>query len=458
MLAATCRRWCREFILAGISRELHRSSKRLFLDRSSVAVFFAAVAICFMSAAMRDRLNRLPFAEEAIIAGHLIHGDGFLSPYDASPKAPPTCYSVPIYPLIIAGAYRVVGASHAVLALLTINSLSFGVIVAGVFRLGRFYVSSLAGWLSALFLVVHPVLLYFVTDWWDSYVALAIFVGLIVAVAQTPPRRWPGYALIGATMGVLSLTNPSYALSYPLLILIALRPQNWRQRFSGSTVCLAGFIVVLTPWTIRNALVFDRFIPLRGGTGYYLWLGNQPSATGWLEGDMLLAGPAVNEAERALILSLGEPKYFDLCDARMKQEYRDAPGEFWLRSAKRFCFVFMSDPTKAYLPIPMMNDFRWKQIYVDRAALHGAVMLLGFAGLWTAWRLRLKCLWIFGAGVLAEIPFVFTFGSDRYNLPMRVILLFFAGILFACLIHRIRRGVWPAPKDHGDPTKSSSPI
>ena len=284
--------------LWGISQDSPRSRKSLFSDRSSIAVFAATVAICFISAAMRDRLNRLPFAEEAIIAGHLIHGDGFLSPYDASPNAPPTCYSAPIYPIIIAAAYRIVGTTHAVLALLTVNALSFGVIAAGVFRLGRRYVSSTTGWLAALFLVVNPVLLYFVTDWWDSYVALAMFVGLIVAAAETPPWRLQGSALVGAMMGVLSLTNPSYALSYPLLIVVGLRGQNWRRRFAGILVCAVGFIVVLSPWTIRNALVFDRFIPVRGGAGYYLWLGNQPSATGWLEGDMLQAGPAVDRGER----------------------------------------------------------------------------------------------------------------------------------------------------------------
>ena len=142
---------------------------------------------------------------------------------------------------------------------------------------------------------------------------------------------------------------------------------------------------------------------------------------------------------------MGEPRYFDLCDARLKQEYREAPGEFWLRSAKRFCFLFMSDPTKAYLPFPMMRDVRWKQVYVDRALLHGAGLLLGLAGMWTAWRLRLGCHWIFVAAFLAEIPFIFTFGSDRYNLPMRVILVWFAGVFFACLIHRVWRGSWPAP-------------
>ena len=284
------------------------------------------MAICFISAAMRHRLNRLPFAEEAIIAGHLIHGDGFLSPYDASPKArqPATARRFIRWSLRRRISSR---ALRAVPVLLAVNSASFGVIAAGIFRLGRFYLSPLAGWVAALLLAVHPVLLYFITDWWDSYVALAIFIALIVVAAEMPKwRRMPGCALMGAMMGVLSLTNPSYLLSYPLLILFGLRGLSWRQRLSGVAVCLAGFIVVLTPWTIRNAFVFDRFIPVRGGAGYYLWLGNQPAATGWLEGDMLNAGPAVSHSERALILTMGEPKYFDLCDARLKREYGMLPG------------------------------------------------------------------------------------------------------------------------------------
>jgi hypothetical protein len=450
-IAAACPRGCKAFILAGINQELHRLSRHPIIDRSSLAVFFATVAICFISAVLRDRLHRLPFAEEAVIAGHLIHGDGFLSPYDDSPKAPPSCYSAPIYPLIIAGTYRVFGVGHAILALLTVNALSFAVIVAGVFRLARFYLSPLASWLATAFLLVHPALLYFVTDWWDSYVALAIFVALLVWVAERPPRKPVGYGLLGIFLGLLALTNPSYLFSFPLLVLIALRGQKLRFKARGVAFAVAGFILVLVPWTIRNAMVFERFIPLRGGVGYQAWLGNQPSATGWLEGEALETGPPGSPGERSLILTLGEPRYFDLCNQRLEQEYDDAPGRFWLLSIKRFCFIFMSDPTKAYLPFPLMKDVRWDQIYVDRAVLHGFGLLLGVAGVWIAWRLRLKCIWIFAATILAEIPFVFTFSSDRYNLPMRVTLLLFAGIFIACLIERARRGVWPAPKN-------SSPI
>ncbi len=202
------------------------------VDRGVLAVFVAVVTICFVSAALRHRLNRPPFAEEAAIAIHLANGDGFSSPYDASHRAPPTSISAPVYPLIMAAAYRLGGISHVVLLLLAINAVCFGVIVCGVFHLGRYYVSPVSGWMAGMLLVVHPVLLYFVTDWWDSYLSLAIFVVLIVSAVEARKtanvRR--ACSFMGATMGALSLTNPSYALSYPLLILTALGGRSRRAR------------------------------------------------------------------------------------------------------------------------------------------------------------------------------------------------------------------------------------
>ena len=440
--------WGGAIILADISLESRHSPNGKWMDRSTLAVFLIGVSFCFVSAVLRDRLNRLPFAEEAIVAGHLIHGDGFLSPYDASPGAPPSCYCAPIYPLIIAGAFRILGTSHAIVGLLIVNAISFGVIVSGVFSLARFYVSLLAGWIAVALLLVHPVLIYFITDWWDTYVALAIFVGLLVAAALPFGRRWRwGCVVMGTAMGLLSLTNASYALAYPLIVLIALRQLDWRRRVLGIGICCISFAIVLSPWAIRNFVAFDRFIPVRGGTAYYLWLGNQPDAFGWLDADAVRAGPAFDHRERAMILMMGEPAYFDLCGFRLKEVYSSDPEEFWARSARRLLFVFMSDPTRSYLPFPLLSDRKIQEIYIDRALLHGAVMLLGLAGMWTAWRLKLRCGWIFAAGILAEVPFIFSFGSDRYNLPMRVILLFFAAILIACVIQRVRCGSWTTRRE-----------
>jgi hypothetical protein len=431
-----------------IAHESPSSSGKGVFGWDVVFVFFAVVLISVDSARLRDRLDRPPFAEEARIAGHLIHGDGFLSPYDALPNAPASCYSPPVYPGIITVAYWLGGMAHAVRILLAVNSISFGVIGAGVYWLGKFYVSTLAGGLAAALLAFHPVMLYFVTDWWDSFVALAMFVGLLVAAARQPSWRKliRASALIGVEMGILSLTNPSYVLSYPLLVLVGLRGRPGREKMLGIFAALGSFALVLTPWTIRNLATFDRFYFVRDGAGFQMWLGIQPKANGWLDGEMLRVSPAVDEKERALILEMGEPAYFDLCTERMKEEYNVAPQNFWIRSAKRFCFVFVSDPTRAFLPFPMMRNILWRNIYWDRAALSVGATLLGLAGLLTVWRLGLGCAWIFFAGFLAEIPFFFTAVSDRYNLPMRVMLILFAGIFLGCVIERLWNGKWPESK------------
>jgi 4-amino-4-deoxy-L-arabinose transferase-like glycosyltransferase len=437
------------FTIEKVHQNLSSPLKSRFRDPSVIAVFFVTVCISFVSAVLRERLNHLPFAEEAVIAGHLIHGDGFLSPYDASPGAPPSCYSPPLYPLCIAAAYRVAGVSHAILVLLTLNAICFGVIAAGFFWLGRYYLSPLAGYLAAFFIVTNPVVLYFATDWWDTFPALAIFVVLLVIAARSSewsrPRRV--CAAMGGLMGLLALFNASYAFSYPLLIFYGLRKQPWRERFAGAAIGFLVFAAVIAPWTVRNFVVLDRLYFVRGGAGLQAWIGNQPGGSGWLDGDMLQAAPSANLHERALILRMGEPRYFDLCDAKVKRQYVDDPGRFWIRSGWRFLFVFLSDPTKAYLPLPIMNDVRWKQTYVDRAMLHGLTALLGLTGMWAAWRWKTGCEWIALATFLAELPFIFVAGSDRYNLPMRVCLLFFAAILLGGILHRLRFGEWPSSRN-----------
>jgi hypothetical protein len=422
------------------------ANKRIF-DRATLLVFLAAVAVSFISATLRNRLHNLPFAEEAIIAGHLIHGDGFLSPYDASPQAPPSCYSPPLYPLCIELAYRIAGVSRAIPVLLMLNSICFGVIAAGAFWLGRFYRSTLAGVLAALLIVSNPILLYFATDWWDSFVALAIYVALLPAAAIGATRHARRAAgAMGAAMGVLSLFNPSYALSFPVLILVTVRREAWKQRIIAAVVSLLAFAVVLAPWTIRNYRLFDRLYFVRDGFSLQVWEGMQSLSSGWLDGDMLQVNPSLSARERNLVLRLGEPAYFDLCSQRVEQAIRANPAAFLRRSLYRIYFIFMSDPTRAFLPLPMMNDVRWQQIYVDRAILHGAMTLLGFAGLYMSWRLRFGCGWIFLATLLAEAAFVVSVGADRYSLPMDVVLLFYAGVFLNALFTRLRTGGWPAPR------------
>src|SRR5205814_1946091 len=83
----------------------------------------AAVAAVYVVLATPGSLD-----EEPRVGAHLALGHGFLSPLDPSPSAEPTAWVPPLYPLLCAGVYRVLGVetAAAVRALLLINAACLG--------------------------------------------------------------------------------------------------------------------------------------------------------------------------------------------------------------------------------------------------------------------------------------------------------------------------------------------
>jgi len=48
---------------------------------------------------------------------------------------------------------------------------------------------------------------------------------------------------------------------------------DWRQSLSCAAIFLLGLIVIVAPWTIRNAVALDRFVPISTGGGQVLYAG-----------------------------------------------------------------------------------------------------------------------------------------------------------------------------------------
>jgi hypothetical protein len=414
---------------------------------------FAAVAIVSMCVSLcRGRMDHQPSYEEAGIASHLLRGEGFSSPWFAGPQAPPTAYCPPVYPVLIAEAYELAGpnARLASVLLLILNSSCFAAIAVALHCLGRQFASPLAGALAALLLLIHPTFLFFAGDYWDSFVALAIFFWLVLLAARLARRQHPMFrcAVVGVGMGILSLTCASYALSYPLLVLIAVRGLPLRRRLAGIAIAAGMWALVLTPWTFRNYHVFHRVYYVRDELNFELSSSNPPLATGWFDASLASANPWFNSGERDLLLRLGEQGYFDLCGQRFAAEYRAAPRAFWFRVVRRIEYLFISDPSDAAQAYPMLPGWRWRGVVIDRLLLNTLTAMAGLAGVWVSWRLRLRCTWVFGAALLTQVPFLFVAVSDRYVLPLRAALLFFAAILCWGVWHRAAHGQWPVAANH----------
>ena len=80
----------------------------------------------------------------------------------------------------------------------------------------------------------------------------------------------------GALLGATALTRPEYlpfAAVFGLLALVRVgRRRSWRLGLVSAALLVGTFALVLAPWTVRNYVVLDRFVPVTTGGGKALFV------------------------------------------------------------------------------------------------------------------------------------------------------------------------------------------
>jgi len=88
----------------------------------------------------------------------------------------------------------------------------------------------------------------------------------------------------GLLLGATALIRPEYlvvGIAFVVLAGIRMgRERGWRPGVAAGSVLLAGLVVVLLPWTVRNAIELDRFAPVSTGGGKALYVGTYLPADG----------------------------------------------------------------------------------------------------------------------------------------------------------------------------------
>jgi Dolichyl-phosphate-mannose-protein mannosyltransferase len=228
----------------------------------------------------RELLGTVAFENETgNIAYSLATGQGFSSPFRR--ETGPTAWMAPVYPLLVAGVFRVFGifTAGSFLAIVFLNALFSASVCIPVFLAGKrisgLGAASGAAWLWALF--PNAVMMPF--EWvWDTCLAALLGALLfwstveLVDSAQRA-RNWCGYGLL---WGFTLMTNPSLGLLLPFLLGWAAYRGRHSSKFSLWKPGLATGIAILccVPWTARNYAAFHKFVPLRSNFPLELYIGN----------------------------------------------------------------------------------------------------------------------------------------------------------------------------------------
>lgn len=420
-----------------------------------VGIAVAIWGAVYLQLAGLDR--RAPSAEQTDIAIHLMRGHGFRSPFSESSEAPPSAWSPPVYPVVLAAAYGVWGSPdrpvtvEAVRWLGWLNAAALGVVAGcGYVLVRRGFAERAAvvgGGLAAVGLAAHPMVLRFVGDYWDGMLSLAMFfVALVWADPRTGTKGLGACAGIGGLLGLLLLTNTAYVFAAAgLVCVIAVTGGGLAAGLRRGLYAVAAIGVVLAPWTLRNLAAFETVMLVRSGAGFELWLGNRPGLLGWMGADVLETHPYRNPGEREKVLRMGEVAYSAEKAGLFREAVAADPWAFAARSARRAAYLVVGEPAARYTAWPLSNERTavpgLGRIYLGRTLTLSGVAAVGLTGAWAMWRQRRRMAWVLGAGLLAVGPYVVTSASDRYALPLRAVLVVLAGGAAGAVAEGARWGV-----------------
>ncbi len=190
-------------------------------------------------------------------------------------------YWPPGYPFFIAGVYSVFGYS-------LFAAKAAGVLLAGLTELCawiwmRRYFSGKTAMLALFILVCWPArTLHLDLLSYDDLVTALIMLSLVTMPdIRKPGPNWKRWAAAGFVLGLGILTRSTVALVVIALagwMIIANVPL--RNVVARTAVYAIAMLLTLTPWTIRNYIVFGKFIPLTTNAGVNIYHSYAPGTNG----------------------------------------------------------------------------------------------------------------------------------------------------------------------------------
>lgn len=193
-------------------------------------------------------------------------------------------YMPPGLPLVLAPGVKILGA--ATYLPLALNVLLAAGTILVVAALSRLLADGRVLRLSTLLVAVWPNLVLL-----SGLASKELVVLFLLPLATLLYLRATGACggrpaatgLLGAGLafGAATLTQPNTLVLLPAFAgLEAFRRAPVREVVVRLGLFAAGAILVVSPWTVRNALLFGRFVPVSANFGHSVFVGNHPGADG----------------------------------------------------------------------------------------------------------------------------------------------------------------------------------
>jgi 4-amino-4-deoxy-L-arabinose transferase-like glycosyltransferase len=365
------------------------------------------------------------------IARSVATGHGYANPFDR--PSGPTAWVTPLYPLLMAGVFRLFGVYTALSAwvILAFNCVCSAFTVWPTWEIAaRCFNRRVAVW-SAWIWALYPAAMQYAVKWvWEMSLTTFLFSCILVLalrmrnVGGDPSEpgeaattgRW---ALFGFLWGLIALSSASIVIFLPFCGAWILKGAPSLRRQAPRVLLAAALCVAcIVPWIVRNARAFHHFVPMRTNFGAEFAMGNDP----FLEGTVI-GSPVALAPEEALLDRVGEREYSRIRGREAMERVRRDPAAFFRLTLRRFYFFWGEVPHatnrgKAWVEYARSLNFQFASI-------------TGVLGLILALRRRIPGAVLF-AMAFAVVPFVyyFVFVQARFRHPLEPLITVLSVYLF----------------------------
>ena len=367
------------------------------------------------------------------IAESIATGHGFSSPFYGDTG--PTAWAAPVYPYIVAAAFKIFGIyTHAAsFVLLTFNSFFSALTAWTVYRIAqRMLNETVALWSGWLWTLLPNIAYWGVRMVWETSLSTFLLTALILLTLKMDgDETYSPWVLFGALWGLVAVTNTSICSFLPFagLWLVFRLHREGKRWLPQALISALMFFAVMSPWLIRNYRVFHKPFLLRGNFGVELHCGNNDLAEGlWVA----LAHPTQGVPVYRRYKAMGELAYVAQTQKDTFAWIKAHEERFAVLTFRRFVYFWWGVPR-------ISKPFHGRDFHEEdlKNAGYLGTAVLGWWGLIIAWRKRIHAVGLFGC-LLIFYPAIYyiTFPNPRYRHPLDPVIL----ILGVFLISQTRPG------------------
>jgi len=290
-----------------LSKILQISLGSTFRGRVWVFIFFFSVNL--FSVVVFNKFIQPQGYEYEAIARSLLEGTGYSGAFTGGAFGH-SSFMAPLYPGLIYLSFKIFGAGNWwPIQLFQVLLLSLVPLVLLMIRKKLFADHPGLSWGILLLPCIVPFTMFSAYIGPASILTLLITTGFYLLIVTAEQPRWSYFIGLGILAGITGLTDPVPVLFFVVgftWLLFRLRGRAVIRWLVGG---LIAFVLVI-PWLYRNYREFGAFPVVKIQTGWNLWWGNNPFATGGIHnkdgGEYTVVFDALSPAEKDSLIHWNE--------------------------------------------------------------------------------------------------------------------------------------------------------